>query len=223
MSVIEPSRADISNPAKKKKYSPSLRLWHWLSAAVITGSLLTVLTNSIFTNGHQNAVVIQKELSDQNVSVTTDQARHAAHEIGDKVWAVHTYFGYTLAALLLFRIILEFFQVADQKLIRKIKIAHNHYYVTRKDAELARHELVVKSLYVAFYIVLTIMVVTGLCLAFEDDVPALKAIHAIREVHGFCMYLVIAFIIVHVVGVFLAERKDSKGIVSDMINGGSTD
>jgi cytochrome b len=34
------------------------------------------------------------------------------------------------------------------------------------------------------------------------------------------MYLILAFIVVHLAGVFLAERKDSKGIVSDMINGG---
>jgi cytochrome b len=34
------------------------------------------------------------------------------------------------------------------------------------------------------------------------------------------MYLVLAFIAVHLLGVFLAERNESKGIVSDMINGG---
>jgi len=67
------------------------------------------------------------------------------------------------------------------------------------------------------------MAVTGLCLAFEDDFAALKKIHAIKEIHGFCMYLIIAFIVVHLAGVFLAERKDSPGIVSDMINGGKAD
>jgi len=67
---------------------------------------------------------------------------------------------------------------------------------------------------------LVIMVLTGLCLAFEDDVPMLKSIHAFRQIHAFTMYLILAFITVHVVGVFLAERKDSGGIVSDMINGG---
>jgi cytochrome b len=34
------------------------------------------------------------------------------------------------------------------------------------------------------------------------------------------MYLILAFIAVHLAGVYLAERKDGKGIVSDMINGG---
>ncbi len=221
MAVIEPPIKDIQNPKRNKKYSAPLRLWHWLSAAVITGSLLTVLLDSTLTNSHTNAGIIKAQLADNKVSVTNDQARQAAHEISDKVWTVHTWFGYTLAALLLFRLIVEFFQLADQKLIRRIKSAYHQYHIIKKDRELARHELAVKLLYATFYILLTIMAVTGLCLAFEDDVPALKAIHAIREIHGFCMYLIIAFIVVHLAGVFLAERKDSKGIVSDMINGGS--
>ncbi|OIQ68775.1 hypothetical protein GALL_496270 [mine drainage metagenome] len=71
-----------------------------------------------------------------------------------------------------------------------------------------------------FYLMIITMALTGLCLAFEDDVPALKAIHAFREIHQFTMYLILAFIFVHLAGVFLAERKESPGIVSDMINGG---
>jgi Ni,Fe-hydrogenase I cytochrome b subunit len=66
------------------------------------------------------------------------------------------------------------------------------------------------------------MAVTGLFLAFENLLAPFKAIrHSVKEVHGFCMYLIIAFILVHLAGVFLAERKDDKGIVSDMINGGN--
>jgi Ni/Fe-hydrogenase 1 B-type cytochrome subunit len=220
MTIIEPLRKDIEHPQRNKKYSSSVRLWHWLSAAFITGSLLTVLLNSTLTDDRSNAEIIKTELSNDKVEVSKDQAWHAAHAISDKVWAVHTWFGYALAALFVFRLIAEFFELADQRLIRKIKSAYNHYYIIRQNRKLARHELAVKTLYAIFYSLLMIMVITGLCLAFEDDVPALKAIHAIREIHGFCMYLILAFIVVHLTGVFLAERKASKGIVSDMINGG---
>lgn len=223
MTVIEPSFKDIDYPGRKKKYSSPLRLWHWLSAIVITGSLLTVLANSTITNGRKNAAIIKTELSNNKVLVNSDQARGAAHEIGDQVWALHTYFGYVLAALLLFRLIVELFQPADQKFIPKIKSAYRHYYTTKQNREQAKHEFVVKTLYAIFYLLLMIMAITGLCLAFEDDVAVLKKIHAIREIHGFCMYLILAFIVVHLAGVFLAERKDSPGIVSDMINGGKTD
>ena len=218
MTLIEPVKQELSTTWRQKKYPPGLRLWHWLSAIVISGSLLTVLANSTITNGHTNAAVIQKSFAEKNISVSQDQARGAAHEISDRVWELHIYFGYTLIALFIFRLVLEFTHRADQKLIGKLKLAYAQLNgAHRKEA---KHEVVVKSLYIVFYTLLGIMAITGLCMAFEDDVPALK-IHALREIHSFCMYLIIAFIIVHLTGVFLAERKDSKGIVSDMINGGN--
>jgi Ni/Fe-hydrogenase 1 B-type cytochrome subunit len=220
MTVIEPTRKDIQHPNKTKKYSSSLRLWHWLNAMVITGSLLTVLLNSTLLKSRNNAGPIQKQLAKAGATVTNDQARAAAHVISNKIWTVHIYCGSTLAGLLLFRLILEFFQAADQKLIRKIKSAYHNYFIIKKQRELSRHEFWVKTIYALFYLMLIIMVFTGLCLAFEDDVPWLKSIHAFREIHSFTMYLVLAFIIVHIVGIFLAERKDSAGIISDMVNGG---
>lgn len=220
MDAIEPTRYNVENPKHLKKNSASLRLWHWLNAVVITGSLLTVLLNSTLLNTRRNAGFIQGQLKDAGASVSAQQARAAAHGLSDKVWELHTWIGYCLAALLLFRIILEFFQVADQKLLRKLKSAYRQYVITKENRELSRHEFWVKTLYAVFYLLLISQATTGICLAFEDDVPALKAIHAIREIHSLGMYLILGFIFVHLAGVFLAERKDSAGIVSDMINGG---
>ena len=220
MALIEPKIRDVEHPGQIKKYSSSLRLWHWLNAVVITGSLLTVLLNSTLLNTWENAALIKNQLLEAGASVTDRQARSAAHELSDKVWQLHTYFGYGLAALVLFRIILEFFQIADQKLLRKIKIAYRDYRITQKNRELARHEFWVKTLYAIFYLMLIIMAITGLCLAFEDDVHWLKEIRAIRQIHSLTMYLILAFIVIHLAGVFLAERKDGKGITSAMINGG---
>jgi len=222
MTVIEPTRADIEHLPQTKRYPSSLRFWHWASAIVITGSLLTVLINSTILQGWNTANVIKDQLHHSGVTVTDDQARSASHALRDNVWDIHKYFGFVLAALILFRVIAEFFYLKDQKLIYKIKFVYNQYQ-SGKNKLIARHELVVKTLYATLYVLLIIMAVTGLCLAFEDDIPALHKIHAIREIHSFCMYLIIAFIIVHLAGVFLAERKESKGIVSDMINGGRKD
>ena len=220
MTLIEPIKQELSPTPHQKKYSSGLRLWHWLSAMIISGSLLTVLADSTITNGHTNAGVIQKSFAEKNVTISQDQARSAAHEIGDRVWQLHTYFGYVLIALFIFRLALEFSHRADQKLIRKLKSAYAQ--LKGEPNKQAKHDLVVKFLYLIFYMLLGIMAITGLCMAFEDDVPALK-IHALREIHSFCMYLIIAFIIVHLAGVFLAERNNAKGIVSDMINGGSVE
>ncbi len=221
MAIIEPVKHDIKHPEQIKKYSLSLRLWHWLNALVITGSLLTVLLNSTILEGRTTAPFIKDTLKGAGAVITDDQAKSVAHDLGDKVWAVHTWFGYGLVALLLFRVILEFFQLADQKLIRTIKTTYHSYFITKKQRELARHEMVVKTIYAIFYLMLITMAVTGLFLAFEDFFEPYKAYrHAVKEVHGFIMYLILGFITIHIIGVLLAERKDSKGIVSDMINGG---
>jgi Ni,Fe-hydrogenase I cytochrome b subunit len=221
MTLIEPVKKDIQNHSQKKKYSAPLRFWHWANMIVISGSLITVLINATLNDRESINPLIKDELKHGGVAVTDQQVGGVGHALEDKVWEIHTYFGYVLAGLLLLRLILEFFQLADQKLIRKIKTAYQQFQATKKNRELAKHELVVKGIYAVFYLLLTVMAVTGLFLAFEDLLAPLKAIrHSVKEVHGFCMYLILAFIVVHLIGVFLAERKESKGIVSDMINGG---
>jgi len=215
---------DVVHPITVKKYSASIRLWHWANAVVISGSLITVLINSTITDDHTTSSFFKDELQKSNVSVSDDQARSVAHALSDKVWDVHVYFGYCLAALLLFRFLLEFFQLVDQKFIRKIKSAYVQFNDIKLSRQETRHELAVKSLYAIFYALLVIMVITGLFLAFEDAMAPFKAIrHSVKSLHGFCMYLILGFIVVHIAGVFLAERKNDKGIVSDMINGGGGD
>ncbi|HZY37820.1 MAG TPA: cytochrome b/b6 domain-containing protein [Mucilaginibacter sp.] len=219
MAVPETVASDVQKQAVKKN-SASIRLWHWLNALVISGSLLTVLLNSTLLKTRKNAQLIQDQLKEAGATVTNDQARHAAHELSDQVWALHTWFGYGLAALVAFRLLLEFFQLADQKFIRTLKSAYQRYRTIQQNRGQARHDFWVKTLYALFYLMIIAQVITGLCLAFEDDVPALKAIHAFREIHSFNMYLILGFITLHLGGVFLAERRDKQGIVSDMINGG---
>jgi Ni/Fe-hydrogenase 1 B-type cytochrome subunit len=223
MTIIEPSRRDVQHPQKIKSYSSSLRLWHWMNTIVISGSLITVLINSTITDDRATSDLMKSELQKSGANITAEQARDVAHALSDSVWGVHIYFGYALTALLLFRLILEFFQLTDQKFIRKLKQAYRQYNTIKNNRKTVRNELTVKAIYALFYAVLMVMVITGLFLAFEDALAAYKSIrNSVKEVHGFCMYLVLIFIIVHIAGVYLAERKDGKGLVSDMINGGSS-
>ncbi|MGF7078118.1 cytochrome b/b6 domain-containing protein [Mucilaginibacter sp. UYCu711] len=221
MAIIEPTRIDVQDPSNIKKYSSPLRLWHWLNLIVISGSLITVLINSTITDDNATSSLLKAELQKSGAAVNDEQTRSAAHALSDSVWVVHIYFGYALAALLAFRVILELFQLADQKFLRKIKSAYDQFNTIKKEREAARHEFTVKMIYAMFYLLLIVMVSTGLFLAFENAMVAYKSIrHSVKEVHGFCMYLILAFIVVHIIGVLLAERKYGSGIVSDMINGG---
>jgi len=205
---------------RAKKYSSSIRLWHWLNAIIITGSLITVAINSTVMKAWTNASLITDKLKEKGVEISEDQARSVAFALSDKVWAVHTYLGYALTGLFLFRIVLELFEVADQKLIRKIKSARLSFLSRQEDRISSRNEMLIKTLYAFFYVLLMVMVATGLCLAFRESIPVLRKMHFIKEIHGFTMYLIIGFIIVHIAGVVTGEKRRHKGIVSDMINGG---
>jgi len=206
---------------KKKRYSSGLRLWHWLSAIAIAGSFLTVLINSTVLSGGTGVSTVKSSLGSHHVIISDDQARSVVHDLRDNVWSWHTWIGFVLVALLLFRLIVEITQPSGQKLIKKVINAWQRYDMIRQDTISPKHEFWVKTLYALFYVLLFITAITGLDLAFEDDFKYLRKFHFLKEVHAFNMYLILLFIIVHIGGVFLAERgKTDKGIVSDMINGG---
>ncbi|MGZ3811886.1 MAG: cytochrome b/b6 domain-containing protein [Mucilaginibacter sp.] len=208
--------------ARTKKYSSSIRLWHWLNALIITGSLLTVLVNSTVLKPWSNAGLIADKLKEKGINVTDEQTRPVAFALTDKVWEIHTYLGYALIAVFLFRLILEFFELTDQKLIRKIKAAKKAFQLRQENRVASRNEMLIKTSYALFYVLLMVMAVTGLSLAFEDNLPVLKSMHFLREIHEFTMYLILGFIVIHLTGVFIGERKQHKGVVSDMINGGKS-
>jgi len=220
MAIIEPANKEIGSNRKGKKYASSIRFWHWINFIIISGSLLTVLINTTLFDRARRSFV-KNELINAGASVSDKQAGAVTHGLEDQVWGVHINFGYGLAALFLLRLIAEFFLPSAQRLLPKVKIAYQAYFILKKEREAAKHELVVRGLYLIFYLLLLIMVITGLLLAFEDYTGIRENInHSIKEFHGFCMYLILAFIVLHLAGVFLAERANGKGIVSDMINGG---
>ena len=224
MAIIEPVKQEPQNPGTVKKNSSALRFWHWANTIIISGSLITVLINSTFLDDRSNQSFLKTELQKGGTILSTDQARSLAHAQSDEVWGIHTYFGYFLAAMLVFRLLMEFFQPKDQRFFVRLKEVYRQYFVLKQNTYLAKHDLAVKIIYLVFYGLLAIMAVTGLALAFEDELALSRQLHHnIKEVHGFTMYLILAFIAVHLIGVYLAERSRSPGIVSDMINGGRSD
>ena len=152
MSVIEPVRKDVAHPKQLKRNSATLRLWHWANFIVISGSLITVLINSTITDQHSIGAITKEQLTKAGLTVTDAQTKSVAHVISDSTWGVHIYFGYALALLLIFRLLLEFFQLADQRFITKFRSAYHQFKTIKKERQLARHELTVKLIYTVFYL-----------------------------------------------------------------------
>lgn len=199
--------------------SKALRLWHWGSFIIVCLMLFTVFTGKFFVNPYGNSRVIHQALISAGASVTEEQAAQAAERMSEKVWALHTKFGYVLAGLFVFRILIEVLQSRKQRFFPALIDAIRQF--NRPDRGQARHYVLVKTIYLLFYGLLGTIVWTGLWMAFNIDLKQKdgERFHATKEIHEQCFFLLLVFIVVHLAGVIIAERRRNKGIVSGMING----
>jgi Ni/Fe-hydrogenase 1 B-type cytochrome subunit len=210
-----------NEPTFGGKHSRSMRLWHWGTFIIILGSLTTVLLAKTLFSTRGNIALVKDSLQENNIVVTDQQARSVSHEFNDLLWHWHIYIGYVLAGLFLFRLIVEFFQPAEQKLISALKKALNYLKMPGADKRGTKHYIAVKFLYLFFYFSLFIQTCTGLFMVYSDDVESLKELrHTASDIHSVFMWVIITYIVMHVGGVILAELGKNKGIVSKMINGG---
>ncbi|TGD83213.1 cytochrome b/b6 domain-containing protein [Hymenobacter wooponensis] len=204
-----------------KRNSLGLRLWHWANAAVVSGLLITILFLFVIVKMKTAGPEFQKVLSKEGVTFSREQERGLTRIVSHRIWDWHIGLGVALTALLVLRVAVEMVQKGAQRFGVKLRVARQIFRQRGSDLQDARHSLLVKYSYLAFYLMLVVMVVTGLVLIYADDVEFLHRLeHTVKEVHNFTMYLVIAFTVGHLVGVVYAEVTKNRGIVSDMIHGG---
>ncbi|HXC06379.1 MAG TPA: cytochrome b/b6 domain-containing protein [Bacteroidia bacterium] len=200
-------------------HSGAQRIWHWGSSLAIIALLCTVLIASTLLKPRNNVHKIQDKLQEKGVNVTSDQAKAVAKSIGHPIWVWHKYIGVGLAVLFLFRIILEFFEPEGQSL--RARIRKGALYLRQMPGDKnTKHYLFVKYFYLLFYLMIFIMVSTGLCLIYADDVDFIHTIEEnIKDIHSAVMYGVMGFIVLHIAGLMNSELGPDPGITADMING----
>ena len=193
---------------QNKKWRLDFRLWHWVHATVILGLLGTVFLRKTFLSWRTNSELLTQKLSEIDLSVTEAQAKVLAKAIRAPMWEWHIILGYALAALLLWRIVLFFTQSGKQN------------YQNLKEESL--HKKMVKLGYIGIYTILSFMAISGLVIHFYEELGLLKdTAHDIKEIHELVFNAILIFVPLHILGVIIAENQDEKGIISDMINGGS--
>ena len=205
-----------------EKYSWQLRIWHWLTFIIVTALLFTVLVSQTFLDVEHTGIVITRAAAKKGAVLTEQQSRLMVGSLRDTIWKWHTYFGYVLGGLFLFRLLLEFFQPKEERFITKFKKGLSESK-NKEDKKDGRHYLFVKFIYALFYILLTTIVITGLLMAFYDNDPAMSkdTFHSIKEIHEKCYYILLGFLFIHLAGVIKAEFGKDKNITSRMINGGN--
>ena len=202
--------------APTKDYRAPLRIWHWANATLISLQLMTILFQKVIVK----AKTAVPELQASGKEVSVPQARELAHIISDRIWAWHIYFGWALVALWVFRLGLQLTGPSELRFsARLMEILRRYRLAPPAEKGKAGKILFAKTTYALFYLFITIMVATGLILIYED-VSWLKGIHHLaEETHNVTMFLIIGFIVLHVVGVVWTESKEDHGLISRMVGG----
>jgi cytochrome b561 len=186
------------------KYTLSFRVWHWLNAIVVLGLLGTVFLRKTFLSYKTNAEILSTKLADMNVTLSTDNAKILAKSIRDPMWEWHILLGYALAFFVIYRIFLYFTDKSQKESF----------------ASLSLHKKAVKILYYIFYATLFFMAASGLIIHFHELLGISKTLaHDIKELHESAYNIILAFVVLHIGGVVVAEVRDEHGLISTMING----
>lgn len=206
-----------------QKHSALIRIWHWVTFLVLSASMITVLINSTMLNPGDNIGLVQNQLKEKGVTVSEEQAFAVSHEYEDKMWNVHKLLGFGLAFLLVSRVLIELSLPKEEKIRTHYKSVMGLFKLNDENKAEYRHYLNVKRIYLLFYMILLLMALTGLGLAFGRDLGFTREIrNTIKTVHGILQYCMYAFVLIHLIGVVIAENGKIKGVVSGMINGNSS-
>jgi cytochrome b561 len=188
-----------------KKWSASFRIWHWVNALVVMGLLGTIFLRETFLNVGENARLIAEKLLTLGIMLSPEQAKVVAKGIFAPMWDWHIYLGYAFAALVLYRIVLFFTPSGKQSFRFK---------------ELDLHHKAVSAGYIVIYVAFVFMALSGLIINFYQELGLLKeTAHDIKELHEAVYNVILIFVPLHVAGVVVADIRDERGIISNIING----
>ncbi len=200
----------------------AIRIWHWITFSLFTATIVMVLLASTLFDTRSNIALVQEQVKEKGGMVTNDQAKNVAHEYSDKLWNTHKIIGYILCFALLSRIVIEVAVSKEERILNRIKQASTISAFKTGKIDDSKHYIMVKYSYLIFYLLFFIMACTGLVLAFEDT-EFLKPIHNIaKSIHEFVQYCIYGYIVMHLVGVVMADVTNNPGIISRMINNGKS-
>lgn len=186
---------------EKTEYSKVYRIIHWSIAISFTLLLITIFLRLTWMNKYNVAAIIQDYLMGTDQTLSQDQLIVLAKKIRQPMWDWHIYMGYVLVGLFSIRFLLpafgfmKFQNPLSKGLTAKVKVQRWAYLI--------------------FYIFVIISLVTGLII--EWGPKELKK--PMEQIHVLGIYYLIAFIVIHLTGVLIAEFTNKKGIISRIISG----
>mgnify|MGYP005856737263 CR=1 FL=1 len=186
---------------EKTNYSKIYRILHWAIAISFMLLLITIFLRLTWMNKNSVAAIIQDYLSTTGQTLSQDQLIVLAKKIRKPMWDWHIYIGYVLTGLFSLRFMLPLF--GSMKF--QSPFAKN----------LSLKDKFQKWIYIIFYGCVVISLVTGLIIEFGPK----EFKKPMEDIHILGIYYLVAFIVLHITGVLIAEFTNQKGIVSRIVSG----
>ncbi len=151
------------------------------------------------------ADIIQEYLKGTDQTLTYDEIVLMAKQIRKPMWEWHIYLGYVLVGLFSIRFTLPLFGTMK--------------FQNPMAKDLSLKVRFQKWAYIIFYICVVGSLVTGLLIEWGPK----DWKKPVEEIHMLGIYYLVAFIVIHIVGVIIAEFTGQKGIVSRIVSGEKVD
>lgn len=186
---------------EKSEYSKLYRILHWAIAMSFLLLLITIFLRLTWMNKNNMALIIKDYLSGTDQSLSQDQLIILAKKIRQPMWDWHIYLGYVLVGLFSIRFIIPAFGHM------KIQNPFGKNLSTKMKFQ--------KWTYLIFYVCVILSLITGLMIELGPK----ELEKAMENIHILGIYYLIAFMVIHVSGILIAEFTDQKGIISRIISG----
>lgn len=186
-------------------YSRIYRIVHWAIAVTFLLLLITIFLRLTWMNKFNMADIIQEYLKGTDQTMTYDEIVLMAKQIRKPMWAWHINLGYVLVGLFSVRFLLPLFgEMNFQNPLAK---------------DLSVKVRFQKWTYIIFYICVVGSLITGLLMEWGPK----NWEKSVEGIHELGIYYLVAFIVIHLAGVLIAEFSNQKGIVSRIVSGNKVD
>jgi len=186
-----------------KNYNTIYRIMHWSIAICMVLLMITVFLRLTWLNKYNVSEILLQYTESHALELTEDESIQLAKKIRQPMWEWHIYLGYILSGLYAIRLLFS---------------ATGHMkFPNPLNSELNSWEKTQKWMYLIFYVFMFISLTTGLIIKFGPKDWKAQT----ESIHELSIYYVIAYIILHMTGVFRAEFTQQKGIISRIISGNS--
>ena len=188
-----------------KTYTVLHRILHWVFATFMLVLFTTGFLSMYWMSKTVISDAVNKNTQIQSLNLDKPSLRTIVHSVQDPMFEWHVYAAYIITFAFLIRIIYI--------IVKGIKFPNPFL----KDA--SNKDKFQGFIYVAFYIMIAVQIITGAILKFEIGSESLS--NLAETTHKLAIYWMPVFVLLHFVGVAISENTNRKGITSKMIGGDS--